>query len=68
MHRAMTRRKITINRLADVAGRTAGRTLRTGPGIAGAGLITLGAGAVYWPLACLVGGVFLLLIDRRMPG
>jgi hypothetical protein len=68
VHRAMPWRKIAILRLATLAGKTAGVTMRSGAGILGAGLITLGAGLVYWPLACFVGGAFLLLLDHRTPG
>jgi hypothetical protein len=65
-------------RAVTAAGWVAGRVLRvapTVPGVAGAGLVSLGAGEVTghvfghglapW-VAAAVGGVFLLLLDRRI--
>jgi len=65
-------------RVAEAAGKLAGRVLRAAPavpGLAGAGLVALGAGEVAghvfghglapW-VASVTGGVFLLLLDRRI--
>jgi hypothetical protein len=67
MHRAVTAtwRKKFLDTAATVAGRLTARALRTGPGILGAGLVTLAAGMVAIPLGLLVGGLFLLVIDHR---
>jgi hypothetical protein len=69
MHRAVTApwRKKFLDTAATVAGRLSARALRTGPGILGAGLITVAAGGWHWQLACLVGGIFLLIVDHRTP-
>lgn len=48
------------------AGATGG-IVRTLPGLLGAGCIVVGLGLVYTPLAFLAAGVFLLIIDRRVP-
>lgn len=68
MHRAMPWRRLAALRLADVSGKLTRIAVRSAPGVMGAGLITLGAGLIYWPAACFVGGVFLLVIDHRRPG
>lgn len=53
--------------LVTALAETAGRVVRTLPGLAGAGLLVLGFGLAWLPLGFMVGGVFLLLIDRKMP-
>lgn len=45
----------------------AGTAARTVPGVLGAVLVCVGAGLIYTPLAFLAAGVFLLLVDRRIP-
>lgn len=45
----------------------AGSLVRTLPGVLGATSIVLGLGLIYVPLAFLAAGVFLLVIDRRVP-
>lgn len=52
--------------VAAPAGRVV-RGLSTVPGICGAGLVAYGAGQMYRPLLFITAGVFLLLVDRRMP-
>ena len=68
MHRAATWRRRTLLRLAGTAGRATRITIRTGPGVLGAGLVTLAAGMVALPLGLVVGGLFLLVLDHRTPG
>lgn len=36
------------------------------PGILGALLVVAGVAFIYWPLALVVAGAFLLAVDRRM--
>lgn len=36
------------------------------PGILGALLIVAGVAVIFWPLALIVAGGFLLAVDRRM--
>ena len=36
------------------------------PGVLGALLIVAGVAVVFWPLALVVAGVFLLVVDRRV--
>lgn len=51
---------------AVVSGRVLRVTVRTGPGIAGAALVALGAGLAYLPAGVVVAGLFFLLADRRI--
>jgi hypothetical protein len=55
------------DRLIEAAGRFTGSFMRTAPGVVGAAAIVIGAGLIYRPLAFLVGGAFMLIIDRRVP-
>lgn len=43
------------------------RVARYVPGVLGALLVSVGIGVVFWPAGVIVAGVFLLLVDRRMP-
>jgi hypothetical protein len=55
-------------RAALAAAAAAGTLVRVGrplPGLAGAVLISVGAGMVYLPAGVMVGGGFLLLLDWR---
>lgn len=52
---------------AELVGRVVGRVGRGLPGIAGPLLICYGIYEVYSPLAFIVAGGFLLLLDRRVP-
>lgn len=67
MHRAVPRYRPALGRLAERAGRFTGSLIRTVPGAGGALLVAFGAGMVYRPLLFIVGGLFLLLLDRRVP-
>lgn len=40
--------------------------LKYTPGILGALLIVAGVAVIFWPLALIVAGGFLLAVDRRM--
>jgi alanine dehydrogenase len=55
------------DRLIEAAGRFTGSLMRGAPGVAGAAAIVIGAGLIYRPAAFLVGGLFLILVDRRVP-
>lgn len=73
MHRAEARpsrvsRLIAARARATEVGATwLGHTLRTAPGILGAGAVVVGCGQIWPPLAWLVGGGFLLAVDRNIP-
>jgi hypothetical protein len=72
MHRAITpglrqRAAVASSRMMASGAEFVGRSVRTAPGILGAGLVTYGAGQVWAPLLFLVGGAFLMILDRRMP-
>lgn len=45
---------------------SAGRSVRSLPGVLGAVLVCVGVGLVFLPAAFVVAGGFLLLIDRRV--
>lgn len=71
MAAAVSRRTEWFGRAAETAGRLLNRSAAaaaTVPGLAGAGLVAYGAGEIYRPALFITGGLFLLLIDRRMPG
>jgi hypothetical protein len=54
----------------DVAGKVTGRLLAvlpTIPGFAGAAMVSYGAATIYRPAGVIAGGLFLLLLDRRIP-
>jgi hypothetical protein len=53
--------------MASIAGRALRLVKVSGAGIAGAALVSGGAGMVYLPLAPIVAGGFLLLLDRKRP-
>lgn len=53
--------------LPEAAGRMVGAVLRFGPGVAGAVLVTIGLGMAWAPLGWIAAGVWLLLVDWRMP-
>ena len=36
------------------------------PGILGALLVVVGVGLIFWPLAVITAGLFLLAVDRRL--
>ncbi|MDX3024062.1 hypothetical protein [Streptomyces acidiscabies] len=55
------------HRAAGRIAEAAGRTVRLGPGLAGAGLVAYGVWLAWPPLGFVVLGAFLLLTDRRMP-
>lgn len=70
MH-AVPRRRVwatVVGAVAEFAGRSVGRVsrMRTLPGVLGIGSVTLGFGLIWTPLAFIVGGVFLLVIDNRV--
>lgn len=65
MHRALPRRRIDVNRLAEQAGRWAGNLARSGPGLAGATFVCIGLAMIYHPAGLIGAGVFLLIVDRR---
>lgn len=65
MHRALSRKRLRLDVLAEQAGRFAGLFLRGAPGVGGAVLISVGLGQIYRPLFLLGAGAFLLLIDRN---
>jgi hypothetical protein len=52
---------------AGVAGHAAGLTLRFGPGLTGAALVSVGVGLAYLPAGLVAAGAFLLLLDRKAP-
>lgn len=54
-------------RVAELAGAALRVVGLAAPGTLGAGLICAGLWLAWPPLAFLVGGAFLLLLDRRMP-
>jgi hypothetical protein len=57
-------------RIAAVLGsatRYAGALARSGPGALGALLVSYGAHLAWHPLGFIAAGVFLLLLDRRVP-
>lgn len=56
-----------LNALVLRGATAAGSLVRTLPGVLGAGAICIGLGLIYTPLALLAAGVFLLIIDRRVP-
>jgi len=52
-----------------LAGKMTGRVLAamtTVPGLAGAAMVAYGAAMVYRPAGVIAGGLFLLLLDRRL--
>lgn len=49
---------------AGIAARVAPRFL---PGVLGAALVTAGVWAVYYPAGLVTAGVFLLILDRKVP-
>lgn len=56
-------------RVAEVAGRALGRVLpevRSLPGLAGAAMVSWGIALAYLPAGVIAGGVFLLMLDRRL--
>lgn len=59
------RAAVVAGNLAAFAGHCV-RISRGLPGLAGAGLISYGAGMVYAPAGVIVAGVFCLLIDWRL--
>jgi hypothetical protein len=66
VHRLIARRHELIGKLAEYAGRFTGSLMRTVPGAGGAVLLCFGLGEIYRPLMFIAGGLFLLLLDRRM--
>jgi hypothetical protein len=66
MHRAAAggRRR---DRLIEAAGKFTGSLMRSAPGLAGAAMIVIGTGLIYRPAAFLIGGAFMLILDRRVP-
>lgn len=66
MHRALPKRAQIIYRIADRAGAAVGSLMRSGPGYGGALLTCIGVAQIYRPAGLIAGGVFLLLLDRRM--
>lgn len=67
MHREVTTRHLLWLKLAAVLGSLAGWSVRAWPGVLGVGLLCWGVGMIYRPAALIVGGLFLLLLDKRMP-
>jgi hypothetical protein len=65
MHRALPRRRIDVNKLADRAGRWAGSLAKSLPGLAGATFFCIGLAMIYHPAGLIGAGVFLLIVDRR---
>lgn len=59
-------RRLLSRVTGSVADRT-GRLLRSIPGVAGALLVSYGLYLAWLPLGFIAAGVFLLLIDRRVP-
>ncbi|MEU3972350.1 hypothetical protein [Streptomyces bacillaris] len=56
-----------IGRALGAAAHTTGATARVVPGIGGAVLVSYGMWLAWAPLGVTAAGVFLLLLDRRMP-
>jgi hypothetical protein len=56
-----------IGAIAATSGTLLRHTVTKGPGVLGAVLVTYGLGQIYQPLLFLSAGIWLLLIDRRIP-
>ena len=67
MHRQVTQSRVLWARFAVFAASLAGWSVRSAPGVLGVGLLCFGAGMIYRPAGLIVGGLFLLLLDKRMP-
>jgi len=52
---------------APLAGFATRFSIKRGPGLVGAACVAFGAGMAYLPLAPIVAGVFMLLLDRKAP-
>jgi hypothetical protein len=65
--RVRSRRADATGRAAEVAGALVGNVGRGLPGIAGPLLVCYGLFEIYRPVAFIAAGVFLLLLDRRIP-
>ena len=52
---------------AELAGKAIGRVGRGLPGVAGPLLICYGLAGIYRPLGFIAAGLFLVLLDRRVP-
>ena len=58
-----------IRTIALVLARPAGHTVRIAhilPGMAGAAMVSYGAAMIYTPAGVIIGGGFLLLLDRQI--
>lgn len=56
-----------VGAVAELAGALFGNVGRGLPGLAGPLLVCYGLFEIYRPVAFIAAGVFLLLLDRRMP-
>lgn len=60
----LVRVRTSVTGLFERHAATAGRLVRTLPGVLGAGVVSLGVGMIYAPAGIIVAGLFLLAVDR----
>lgn len=64
---AAQRRRSALAAAAGIVGAALREVPRTLPGAVGAAAICYGLGLVYTPLAFIAAGVFLIILDWRIP-